>query len=121
LIVETSEQAHLTADVSAQLVIHVNERGAAGGPHASALDRLRALWVRGAHPQKLETLRLKIDDLWGRRVYATEEDGPLIKIILPAGTYDITACRGRFRRRYTMILEQGARSDLHLQLMADPS
>ncbi|MEO8119228.1 MAG: hypothetical protein ABI606_07895 [Rhodoferax sp.] len=61
---------------------------------------------------------MQIDDLRGHRVLDIEAAGPLVDVPLPAGTYHVTAHRGKVRRGYTMTLKQGAFFDLYLRLGA---
>ena len=59
---------------------------------------------------------MQIDDLQGRRFFVTEDAQPPIEILLPAGTYHVSARQSTLRRRYTVTLEQGATLHLHLRL-----
>lgn len=78
---------------------------------------LPGLWRRMlAHwqgsPDSLSTL--EIHDLPGRRLLTLSEAGALVDIVLPTGTYHVTAQAGANRRRYTVVLEQDATTELHL-------
>ena len=113
-------QAHPTTAGAAHLLIHSNDRmGASKSSHESALHRLRAFCAIGSRQQKPTALRLQILDLQGQQVFAMEDAGLLTKILLPAGTYHVIACRGRVLRCYTMTLDNGASFDLHLHLVTD--
>ena len=59
-------------------------------------------------------MRLAIDDLQGRRLYACDDLRSMIDVALPAGTYHVTVRHGGDRRRYTVALEQGATFNLQL-------
>ena len=107
----------LDRDLSAQLQIHFQHGTGRDRPfYATALSWLRGFRrvATGSRPQAVT--HLEIDDRWGRCIFSSDDGGPMIKVSLPPGTYDITARRGSFRRCYTLTLEPGARSDLHLQL-----
>lgn len=105
---------------AAHLLIHVNDSSNVRRSNLlSALYRLRESCVLAAHRKKPGTVRLQIDDRWGKEVFAAEGDGPLFRIALMAGTYNITACSGQLRRCYTLTLEQGAQSDLHLGFVTE--
>ncbi len=113
-------QSVLEEGHSAQLRIHVQQGVAGSRPfYVGAL-----LWLRefrgppGAVSPEAVT-HLDIDDRWGCRIFSSDDGGPLIKVNLPPGTYDITARRGGFRRCYTLTLEPGGRSDLHMQLTGE--
>lgn len=103
-----------------RLLIHAEfDRGASPIPFASTLKRLRALCSNDPRHDEQVPVSVEIDDLQGNRVVAIDAAGRLIRMRLPAGTYQVTAHRGKVRRRYTMTLEEGASFDLHLRLAPD--
>ena len=109
-----------TAD-GAHLLIHSSGgMGTNQSSRASALHRLRVFCANALRKQKPILLSLQILDLQGQQIFAKEDAGRLTKILLPAGTYHVIACRGRVLRCYTMTLDHGASFDLHLELAAAP-
>ena len=105
---------------TARLLIHAEcNLGASRIPFASTLKRLRVLCSDGPRHDEQVRVNVEIDDLQGNRVLAIDAAGPLIRMRLPAGTYQLTAHRGKVRRRYTINLEEGASFDLHLRLAPD--
>lgn len=90
--------------------------------HAPAGDTgwsLPCLWrrvlarARGApHTDSLPTV--EIHDLPGRRLLTLSNAGALVDIVLPTGTYHVSALSSNGRRSYTVVLEQNATTDLHL-------
>jgi len=115
-------QLHAPAASMARLLIHANhDVGASRPPQKAGLHRLRAFWAIGQRQEKLAPLQLQVVDFHGHQAFATQDAGLLIEVLLPAGTYHVTATRGSVRRRYTMTLDQGVSFDLYLRLAADPS
>ena len=108
---------HVAAPSTARLLIHVAfDAGARRGRFKSAVRRLRALFSDRPRHAGQPPLRIHIDDLHGTRVFAIDDAGPLIRVALPAGTYQVTAHLGNVRRSYTMTLLQGQAFDLHVRL-----
>jgi hypothetical protein len=71
--------------------------------------------VRGAPPADRAPPTLEIHDLPGRRLLTlTNAGAPLIDMVLPTGTYHVTALTGENRRSYTVVLAQDATTELHL-------
>jgi hypothetical protein len=110
--------AKAAALLPARLLIHSNEDAGAdacgvgggsrgGGILARALRRL-------LHHDS-GAVRLRVDDLQGRQVFAAAGARVLVDVPLPAGTYHISVHLGEQRRRYTVALEQGATFDLCLR------
>jgi hypothetical protein len=83
------------------------------------MQRLRALYAEGPWHDERAPLGLHIEDLQGHRVLTLDDAGPLIEVPLPAGTYHVSVCLGKVRRRYTLRLEHGASFDLYLRLAPD--
>jgi hypothetical protein len=106
--------ADSAASVAARLRIHAEGALGDAGPAAGALRRLRARYPGGPRPAPHVPLRLRVEDLQGRRLRAIDTAGALTEFPLPAGTYHVTAILGLLRRRYTMTLEPGRPFDLHL-------
>ncbi len=105
---------------TAHLLIHTEfDLGMSRIPFASTLRRLRSSYSDGVRYEDHASISLQIDDIWGHRVFATDAAGRLMRVLLPAGTYQVTAHRGGVRRRYTMTLEEGVSFDLHLRLGPD--
>lgn len=72
--------------------------------------------VRGTPRTDPGLLQLEIRDLPGRRLLTLSHAGaPLIDMVLPTGTYHVTALTGENRHSYTVVLEQNATTDLHLR------
>lgn len=72
--------------------------------------------MRGAPPTDLAPPTLEIHDLPGRRLLTlTHAGAPLIDMVLPTGTYHVTALTGENRHSYTVVLEQDATTELHLR------
>jgi hypothetical protein len=107
------------ASTAARLLIHAEGAIGDAGSAASALRRLRARYPGGPRPAPPMPLRLRVEDLQGRRLRAVDTAGTLTEFPLPAGTYHVTAILGPLRRRYTMTLEPGRSFDLHLQFATD--
>jgi hypothetical protein len=59
-------------------------------------------------------LKLEIHDLQGNSVLALDAAGALVEVALQPGTYHVTTQLGCVRRRYTINVESGASTDLHL-------
>ena len=57
-------------------------------------------------------MRVQVDDLQGRSVFAAAGLRAPIDVPLPAGTYHVSVRLGERQRRYTVTLEQGATVDL---------
>ena len=96
-------------DTRSRLRIHGGGDGARWSL-PSLWRRVRAHWRGG--PDALSTL--EIHDLPGRRLLTLSEAGTPVDIVLPTGTYHVTAQAGANRRRYTVVLEQDATTELHL-------
>jgi len=75
--------------------------------------RMLAL-LRGAPHTDLAQPMLEIHDLPGRRLLTLTNAGALIDVVLPTGTYHVTALTGENRRSYTVVLAQDATTELHL-------
>jgi len=104
---------------AARLLIHSMEPCAHGAsPFESALHRLRSRYALGKPADAHAPLVLLVHDLKGQRLEAFDDAGELTELVLPAGTYHVTASLGSLRRSYTMTLEPGASVDLHLRLVA---
>ena len=81
---------------------------------AGALERWRAR--RGHDVRTGRALKLEIDDLQGRRHATLNAAGPLTRLLLPVGTYVVTATRAGRARRYTLALESGCACELDVRL-----
>lgn len=104
----------------AHLLIHVDTKVVPrGGAIESALRRLRDLYSEVTETGATVRISVRIDDLAGNRVFAVEDAGPLIRVALAPGTYQVTARRGEVRRSYTLNLMHGASFDLHVRLTPD--
>lgn len=57
---------------------------------------------------------LEIFDLPGHRLLSLSRVGAVVDLVLPAGTYHVTTQHGEHRRSYTVVLEQGATTELKL-------
>jgi len=106
------------APLAARLLIHT--RSAGEGPAASQgwlPRRLAGLgaWLVAWRPRGItQPALVRIDDLDGRRFFACADARPCIDLPLPAGTYHVSLQVGALRRRYTVVLEQGATVNLEL-------
>lgn len=106
---------------AAHLLIHA-ERGNILRPGSSvlgaALRGLRARYTGSGGPANPTPrplpLQLQVDDLLGQRLHAVADAGHLTDLSLPAGTYQVAAQLGNYRRSYTMTLEPGTSFHLHL-------
>jgi hypothetical protein len=98
----------------ARLLIHTESHQADSGRFATTLRRLRALCFPG-HNASRGQLRLQIADLQGKVVMASHDASAVVDVSLPAGTYQVKAQFGDFRRDYTLTLTQGMSFDLYLQ------
>jgi len=102
---------------AAHLLIHADAQPGVREPRGeSPLQRLRSLYAGGARHDERAPLALRIDDLRGQSMLAVEDAWPAIDVILPPGTYHITARLGELRRGYTVTLESGRSFDLYLRL-----
>lgn len=102
---------------AAHLLIHANAQPGVREPRGeSPLQRLRSLYAGGPRHDERVPLALRIDDLRGQAMLAVEDAWPAIDVILPPGTYHITAHLGELRRGYTVTLEGGRSFDLYLRL-----
>ncbi len=109
-----------TTEVSpAHLLIHA---GAEAGPTVASLEstlhRLRARLAAVGLPDVRAPLKLRVEDLQGRRLHTVDDAASVTVVSLPAGTYHVTAILGDLRRSYTLTLAQGAMLDLYLRLPA---
>lgn len=101
----------------ARLLIHTRDAPISRNRRVmSALHYLRALYTHATKWQAHGSVNLKIVDLQGCPVYVATVAGSLIEVVLPAGTYHVTADLDTQRRSYTMALAQGAVFDLYLTL-----
>ena len=108
----------LSAPAAAHLLIHaeiINAHNQGSSVLQSALHGLRARCVGGRRPADSAPLQLQVDDLQGLRLSAIADAGSLTDLPLPAGTYQVTALLGTYRRSYTMTLEPGTSFHLHLR------
>ncbi len=80
----------------------------------SSLERLRALYVRSHPPHGRTPLNLRVEDLRGIEWFSMKDVGLQVDVLLPAGTYSVTAMRGHLRRSYTMTLQPGVTFELRL-------
>jgi hypothetical protein len=104
--------------ITARLLIHA-EKSADGSPLMSALRRIGARRSGDVHPASRAALRLRIEDLRGRRAADIEDAGTLTDLSLTPGTYVVTATTGHIRRRYTLTLEPGLSFDLYLHFVPE--
>lgn len=105
---------------AARLLIHAeNDFSQVGQRIEAALRRLCTRHASGGRHELRPALTLQVDDLQGRRLRSIDDAGPLTDVPLPAGTYQVTALRGHFRRSYTMTLEPGASVELHLRFVEE--
>jgi hypothetical protein len=102
----------------ARLLIHA-EKSADGSPLMSALRRMGARYSGDVHPASSATLRLRIEDLRGRRAADIDDAGTLTDVALTPGTYVVTATTAHIRRRYTLTLEPGLSFDLYLHFVPE--
>ena len=98
-----SPEAQAAAPADARLRI-VAPASRPGGGLQGTVERLRSLCL-SVH--RAAPLRLRVDDLQGRRVLELDDVGPLVELPLPAGTYHVRSQRGTRQRAYTMVLEPG--------------
>lgn len=75
---------------------------------------LRSLYAPPPPPKPDGPLRLHIDNLLGQRVFTADDAGPLVELVLPVGTYNVTAVLGTLCRGYTLTLMEGVPSQLYL-------
>lgn len=80
----------------------------------SVLFRRWLARMRGLPPADPALALLEIRDLPGRRLLTLTNAGDLIDMVLPTGTYHVTALTSENHRRYTVVLEQDATTELHL-------
>ena len=104
------------ASSTGRLLIHPTDNTEARSALAEAAKRLRALARANLQRFLPAPISMQIDGLQGRRFFVTEDAQPPIEILLPAGTYHVSARQSTLRRRYTVTLEQGATLHLHLRL-----
>jgi hypothetical protein len=110
-------QTDATTLASARLLIRAGEDDSAGrGVLARVRAWLRSLLSRGLRPNHREPTCVRIDDLEGRPLFASDDVRAPIDIRLPAGTYHVSVRLGPLQRRYTVTLQHGATVDLHLPL-----
>ncbi len=101
----------------AHLLLHLRDDRAP--PQQPARERAWR-WLRSwLHRPARACAGVEIDDLQGHRLFEADPAAPLMDVPLPAGTYHVTAHRGRQRRRYTVTLEHGAHFDLYLRVSGD--
>ncbi|MEY4749215.1 MAG: hypothetical protein RIQ60_1429 [Pseudomonadota bacterium] len=68
-------------------------------------------------PAPRAPLGLRVAELRsGRAAFDNSDVGPLVRLLLPPGTYQVLARRGRHERAYTLTLAPGARIELWLPL-----
>lgn len=109
------------AAAAARLLIHTEGPASAAAKEPwSALQWLLAWAPASLRQDPRAPLRLQIDDLQNHPFLALDDAGPLVDVVLPAGTYHVAVQRGDVRRGYTMTLAQGASVDLYLRLAPDP-
>jgi hypothetical protein len=99
-------------DTRSRLLIHACADDARWS--ASVLWRrlLARVWDAPRVDPTLPTLEIR--DLPGRRLLTLTNAGALIDMVLPTGTYHVTALSGDNRRSYTVVLAQDAVTELHL-------
>jgi hypothetical protein len=81
---------------------------------AAALWRRALARVRGSPCMDAALTTLEIRDLPGRRLLTLTNPDTLIDMVLPTGTYHVTALTGEDRRSYTVVLAQDATTEIHL-------
>jgi hypothetical protein len=104
--------AAFTKNMQAKLSIHSGS--AVLAVTGRSLERLRALYVRSHQGHERLPLSLRVEDSQGSEWFSMENVGPQIDMMLPAGTYNVTAVMGHLRRSYTMTLQPGSTLDLRL-------
>ena len=106
---------------AARLLIHTEGPVAAAAKEPwSPLQWLLAWAPTNLRQDPHAPLRLQIDDLQNHPFLTLDDAGPLVDVVLPAGTYHVAVQRGDVRRGYTMTLAQGASVELYLRLAPDP-
>lgn len=80
----------------------------------SPLERLRALCGSSQSAKERLPLSLIVADLQGHEWFAMADVVTQIDLLLPVGTYNVTAVLGPTRRSYTLALQSDATFDLHL-------
>lgn len=102
----------------AKLSIHAEGFGLTAA--VSPLERLRALCGSAQSPKERWPLRLTVADLQGHEWFAMADVASQIDLLLPVGTYNVTAVLGPTRRSYTLALQSGVTFDLHLPWAVPP-
>ena len=107
------------APPKARLLIHA-ARVCPESPARLAWRRLRASCSGAPAREHGTALSLEVHDLRGQRVGAFSNVGALTELLLPAGTYIVTARREGGRRGYTLTLQAGSSFELHLEASSSP-
>ena len=104
---------------SSRLLIHA--AGANTGPSWPIGTRVRRLWARFRHElhRRHVPSSLEVRDLHGSQLLRLTEAGHLVDLVLPTGTYLVTTRVGEDRRSYTVVLQGGVTTHLHLRTRHD--
>lgn len=102
--------------MNAHAKLSIHSQGAGLTLAVSPLERLRGLYSSGRPAKARLALSLSVADLQGCEWFAMADVGSQVDVLLPAGTYNVTAVLGQSRRSYTLALQSGATFDLHLPL-----
>lgn len=100
---------------TSRLLIHARVDEARSNWTMPALLRRMLARVRGVSNTEPAPSILEIRDLPGHRLLTLSHASALIDVVLPTGTYHVTAQTGESRRSYTVVLQQDATTDLYLQ------
>ncbi len=100
---------------TSRLLIHARADSGHGLWNLPALLRRWLARLRGAPRAQTAPSTLEIRDLPGHRLLTLTNANALVDVVLPTGTYHVTAQTGESRRSYTVVLEQDATTDLYLQ------
>jgi hypothetical protein len=101
---------------AARLLIYTDTeaQGEAQERPLAALVRRLGIWLAPCPRRDPPLSALEIHDLRGQRILAVREPSPLVEVVLPPGTYHVSARVEGKHRRYTVMLEAGASLDLRL-------
>ena len=111
---DPSAEAARTMNASSRLIIY-NDRAAAVSTRPGVLARFFRMLLAGrklAHAP----VRVTVCESGRACVFEVDDAGPLLDIELPAGTYQVTAEIDGVLRTYTLTLQRGTSSSLHLRM-----